>query len=232
MSISLNFAPLLAQPNLDHLIGGIKYTAFLTTASWLLAVILGIVLAIVRVTGSGIAEKAVGAWVAYQQNVPMLAHLFLWYFGVPTLLPEAMQSWINANNGELFFAFIAIGLCMSAYFCEDVRSGLRSVPHGQHEAARSLGLSFLKSMRYVILPQAIRTSLPPFINHTVILFKNTSLAMALGAAEMTYVVREIENQTFRTFEAYSIATIFYLLVSLGLMGLGVIVARSMRIPGR
>lgn len=232
MSITLNFGSLLAAPHLDQLIGGLKYTGLLTIASWLLAFGLGVALATLRVTGHPIAERVVGAWVSYQQNVPMLAHLFLWYFGIPTLLPDAAQSWINANNGELIFASIAIGLCMSAYFCEDVRSGLRAVPTGQQEAARSLGLSFLKTMRFVVMPQAMRTALPPFINHTVILFKNTSLAMALGAAEMTYVVREIENQTFRTFEAYTIATVFYLIVSLGLMALGAIVARHLRIPAR
>jgi len=87
-------------------------------------------------------------------------------------------------------------------------------------------------MRFVILPQAIRTAMPPFINHTVILFKNTSLAMALGAAEMTYVVREIENQTFKTFEAYTLATVFYLTVSLSLMGVGVLVSRRLQTPAR
>ena len=232
MAINLNFGPLLAPPHLDHLIAGIKLTLVLTAASWLLAVALGVVLATVRVAGNRYVDRAVAGWVAYQQNVPMLAHLFLWYFGISTLLPQGAQSWINANNGELFYASIAIGLCMSAYFCEDVRSGLRAVSHGQQEAARSLGLSFVKSMRYVILPQAIRTAMPPFINHTVILFKNTSLAMALGAAEMTYVVREIENQTFRTFEAYSLATVLYLAVSLGLMGIGALVSRRMQIPSR
>ncbi|MEY3671934.1 MAG: glutamate/aspartate transport system permease protein GltJ [Pseudomonadota bacterium] len=232
MSISLNFSSLLAAPHLDQLIAGIKYTGLLTVASWLLAFILGVALATLRVSGSAVAERLVAVWVSYQQNVPMLAHLFVWYFGIPTLLPDATQSWINAHNGELIFASIAIGLCMSAYFCEDVRSGLRAVPPGQHEAARSLGLSFLKTMRFVILPQAMRTALPPFINHTVILFKNTSLAMALGAAEMTYVVREIENQTFRTFEAYTVATAFYLAVSLGLMGIGALIAKRLQIPAR
>jgi polar amino acid transport system permease protein len=232
VSISLNFSSLLAPPHLEHLITGLKYTGMLTAASWILAVALGVALATLRAIGNPIADRMVAGWVAYQQNVPMLAHLFLWYFGISTLLPQSAQSWVNANNGELFFASIAIGLCMSAYFCEDVRSGLRSVSHGQHEAARSLGLSFLKSMRFVILPQAIRTALPPFINHTVILFKNTSLAMALGAAELTYVVREIENQTFRTFEAYTVATVVYLAVSLGLMGVGVLVARRLQLPAR
>lgn len=232
MPISLNFSSLLAPPHVEHLIAGLQCTAWLTSASWLLAFGLGLVLATLRAIGNPIVDRAVAVWVAYQQNVPMLAHMFLWYFGISTLLPQAAQSWVNAHNGELIFASIAIGLCMSAYFCEDVRSGLRAVPHGQHEAARSLGLSFVKSMRHVILPQAIRVALPPFINHTVILFKNTSLAMALGAAEMTYVVREIENQTFRTFEAYTVATVAYLAVSLALMGLGVLVARRLQIPAR
>jgi polar amino acid transport system permease protein len=232
MAINLDFTTLLAAPNLDHLLAGMKYTGLLTAASWLLAFCLGVALATIRVTGHPVAEKAVAGWVAYQQNVPLLAHLFLWYFGIPTLLPASLQAWINANNGELIFASIAIGLCMSAYFCEDVRSGLRAVPHGQYEASRSLGLSFTRTMRFVVMPQATRIAMPPFINHTVILFKNTSLAMALGAAEMTYVVREIENQTFRTFEAYTLATLFYLAVSLGLMGIGVMVSRHMAIPRR
>lgn len=232
MSISLNFSSLLAAPHLDHLIAGIQYTGWLTGASWLLAFFLGVALATLRVSGHPLAERLVAAWVSYQQNVPILAHLFVWYFGIPTLLPDSAQAWINGHNGELIFASIAIGLCMSAYFCEDVRSGLRAVPPGQHEAARSLGLSFLKTMCYVELPQAMRTALPPFINHTVILFKNTSLAMALGAAELTYVVREIENQTFRTFEAYTLATAFYLVVSLGLMGIGVLVSKRLQIPAR
>ncbi len=232
MSISLDFTALLAAPHLDHIVAGIKFTGLLTLGSWVLAFSLGVILATIRVTGHPVAERTVAGWVAYQQNVPLLAHLFLWYFGIPTLLPAALQAWINANNGELIFASVAIGLCMSAYFCEDVRSGLRAVPNGQYEAARSLGLSFVRTMRFVVMPQAIRNAMPPFINHTVILFKNTSLAMALGAAEMTYVVREIENQTFRTFEAYTFATLFYLMVSLGLMGLGVLVSRHMAIPKR
>jgi polar amino acid transport system permease protein len=162
----------------------------------------------------------------------MLVQILLWYFGVPTLLPDAAQSWVNAHDGELIFASIAIGLCMSAYFSEDLRSGLRSVHYGQQEAARSLGLGFFATLRYVTLPQAIRNALPPFVNHTVLLFKNTSLAMTIGAAEMTYVVREIENETFKTFEAYAVATLFYLAVSLGLMGLGALAGKRIQNQAR
>jgi polar amino acid transport system permease protein len=225
----LNFSIIFTAQNLKHLMWGVQYTVLLTLTSWVLAVALGTVLATLRAIGNPLIERVVAGYVAYHQNVPMLAQLFLWYFGVPTLLPDSTQGWINAHGGEFIFASIAIGLCMAAYYSEDIRSGLRAVSAGQHEAARSLGLSFAKSMRYVILPQGFRIAMPPFINHTVVLFKNTSLAMAIGVAELTYTVRDIENQTFRTFEIYLVGTVVYLAISLGLMGVGAAVTRRTRI---
>jgi polar amino acid transport system permease protein len=225
----LNFSIIFTAQNLKHLMWGVQYTVLLTLTSWVLAVALGTVLATLRAIGNPLIERVVAGYVAYHQNVPMLAQLFLWYFGVPTLLPDSTQGWINAHGGEFIFASIAIGLCMAAYYSEDIRSGLRAVSAGQHEAARSLGLSFAKSMRYVILPQGFRIAMPPFINHTVVLFKNTSLAMAIGVAELTYTVRDIENQTFRTFEIYLVGTVIYLAISLGLMGVGAAVTRRTRI---
>jgi polar amino acid transport system permease protein len=225
----LNFSSIFTAQNLTHLMWGVQYTVLLTLTSLVLAVALGTVLATLRAIGNPLIERIVAGYVAYHQNVPMLAQLFLWYFGVPTLLPDSAQGWINAHGGEFIFASIAIGLCMAAYYSEDIRSGLRAVSAGQHEAARSLGLSFAKSMRYVILPQGFRIAMPPFINHTVVLFKNTSLAMAIGVAELTYTVRDIENQTFRTFEIYLVGTVIYLAISLGLMGVGAAVARRTRI---
>ena len=225
----LNFSSIFTAQNLKHLMWGMQYTVLLTLTSWVLAVALGTVLATLRAIGNPLIEKIVAGYVAFHQNVPMLAQLFLWYFGVPTLLPDSAQAWINSHGGEFIFASIAIGLCMAAYYSEDIRSGLRAVSAGQHEAARSLGLSFANSMRYVILPQGFRIAMPPFINHTVVLFKNTSLAMAIGVAELTYTVRDIENQTFRTFEIYLVGTVIYLAISLGLMGVGAAVARRTRI---
>jgi polar amino acid transport system permease protein len=232
MLAHLGFERIFASPNLDHLMQGLQYTLLLTLASWTLAVSLGTVLATLRTMGHPLVEKFVAGYVAYHQNVPMLAQLFLWYFGLPTLLPDSTQVWINGHGGEYIFASIAIGLGMAAYFSEDIRSGLRAVSPGQHEAARSLGLSYAKSMRYVILPQGFRNAMPPFINHTIVLFKNTSLAMAVGVLELTYTVRDIENQTFRTFEIYLVGTVIYLAISLGLMGVGAIIVRHTRIPAK
>lgn len=230
MHFTLNFDALLAPPLFDQLVHGAQFTIALFVACWVLAVGVGILLAVLRISGLPFAERAVAIYVAYHRNVPILAHLFLWYFGISTLLPAALQSWIGNHGGEFIFAAIAIGLYMAAYFSEDIRSGLRSVSSGQTEAARSLGMSFLTAMRHVVLPQAINIAIPTFTNHTIVLFKNTSLAMALGAAEMTYVVREVENETFLTFEAYVVATVFYLAISLVLMAVGAAAARRVRLP--
>jgi len=232
VALSLNFATLLTPEHIAQLLRGLQFTLVLTVSSWLIAITVGALLAILREGRGRWVGWAVAGFVSYQRNIPALAHLLMWYFGVPALLPLAAQSWINAHNGEVILASIAMGLGVGAYFCEDIRSGFRSIPQGQHEASRAIGLSYLQSMRYVILPQSLRVALPPLVNHTVMLFKGTSLAMAIGVAELTYVVREIENQTFRTFESYLIATVAYLVISLSLMGLGALIARHYRIPGR
>jgi polar amino acid transport system permease protein len=156
----------------------------------------------------------------------------LWYFGISNLLPDSLQEWLSDHQGEAVFSIIALGLCQAAFFSEDMRSGLRGVSAGQAEAARALGHSYIGSLRYVILPQAIRNAIPALVNHTVSLFKNTSLAVAIGVAELTHAVRELDSRTFLTFDAYAIGTVLYLALSLLLMALGAALARRTRIAVR
>ena len=208
---------------------GIRYTVLVFAGSWLLGMSLAAVLLTIRLTPSVIAQRFVAGYVSYHRNVPTLVQLMLWYFGISNLLPDDLQAWLADHNGEAIFAIIALGLCQAAFFSEDMRSGLRAVAPGQAEAARALGHSYLGSMRYVMLPQAVRNALPALVNHTVSLFKNSSLAMAIGVAELTHVVREIDSRSFRTFEAYAAGTVIYLAVSLLLMGLGAALARRYRL---
>src|SRR5258707_13851380 len=114
MLAHLNFSSILAAPNLTHLIWGVQYTALLTLTSWVLAVALGTVMATLRTMGNPFVEKLVAGYVAYHQNVPMLAQLFLWYFGFPTLLPDSAQACINTHRGELIFGTSATRLCMAS----------------------------------------------------------------------------------------------------------------------
>lgn len=222
---NFDLRPILSGENGQLLIQGGELTLQLMLYAWLLAMGLAFLLVTVRLTRARVAEGLVAAYVAYHRNVPTLVQLMLWYFGIPTLLPEWMQLWLAGYSTEFLFAVIALGLCQAAYFSEDLRAGLRALPSGQNEAARALGLNYVRSMRYVILPQAVRNALPSLINHTVLLFKNTSLAMAIGVVELTYASREVENYTFRTFETYLVATLAYLAFSLVLMGIGALIAR-------
>jgi polar amino acid transport system permease protein len=213
------------------LLHGLDMTLRIAAGSWLLAMALALVLLTVRLLPNVVAERAVAAYVSYHRNVPTLVQLMLWYFGIVSLLPDALQTWMSEHNAEALVSVVALGLCQAAYFSEDLRSGLRSIPAGQTEAARALGHGYVGSMRHVMLPQALRNAVPALVNHSVSLFKNSSLAMAIGVAELTHAVKEIESQSFRTFEAYSVATVVYLVVSLGIMAVGGMLARRYRIVG-
>ena len=212
---------ILLNPQLAGMLAdGFLVTLIIATGSWLLAMSLGILLLMIRLMPSRIANHAVRAYVSYHSNVPTLVQLILWYFGISSLLPTSLQEWLSEHYAEATFAIIALGLCQAAYFSEDLRSGLRSIAAGQEEAARALGHGYVGTMRYVMLPQAFRNALPALVNHTVSLFKNSTLAMAIGVAELTHAVKEVENQSFRTFETFLIATLVYLACSLVLMGIG------------
>lgn len=223
--MALDFSTVMTGQFGQMIVDGTVTTLELALGAWLLAMFIALMLVVIRLTNHRIAQWLVSAYVSYHRNVPTLIQLMMWYFAIPTLLPESLQMWINNFNAEFLFSLLALGLCQAAYFSEDIRSGLRAIPDGQSEAARALGMGYVRAMRLVILPQGVRNALPAVINHSVLLFKNTSLAMVIGVADLTYVTRDIENQTFRTFEAYIVATAGYLIFSLMLMGAGALLAR-------
>ena len=210
---------------------GLALTIELAFCAWLLAMVLAIVLSVVRLTDRPVLRRLVIAYVAYHRNVPTLVQLMVWYFGIPALVSEQTQIWLARYNSEFLLAMIALGMCQAAYFSEDIRAGLRALGPGQSEAARSLGLTFFGSMRHVILPQALRHAAPALVSNSILLFKNTSLAMAIGLAELTYTIREVESDSFRTFECYLIATALYLSCSLLLMAGSSWLSRRYRIAG-
>ncbi len=232
MSVNLDFSVLLRDEYPERIAEGLLTMFELTALAWVLAMAVGIVLATIRMSNSRWAQAAVAAYVEYHQNVPMLVQIFLWYFGIPALLPTGLQQWFNANGSEFLFAFVAVGLCMGAYMSEGLRAGIRSIPKSQLEASRALGLSYLQATRLVVLPQALRIALPTLVSYSVLLFKNTSLAMTIGVAELTYATREIESQSFRTMEVYLFATLVYLGISMLIMAGGAALEGRYRIKTR
>lgn len=199
---------------------GIQMTFIIAISSWLLAMSLAMLLLAIRFSPGRIGNSFVAAYVSYHRNVPTLVQLMLWYFGIYTILPTGVSDWLSAHSAEMIFAVLGLGLCQAAYFSEDLRSGLRSISPGQMEAARALGHGYISAMRNVLIPQGVRNALPALVNHSVSLFKNSSLAIVIGAPELSHAIKEIENLSFRTFEIYLIGTVLYLVFSLIIMGAG------------
>lgn len=216
----LDFAAVLHGRYLAWLVAGAATTLALFMTAWVAGLSLSVVLLGMRQSGNRALDVGAQAFVAYHRNVPGLVQIFVWYFGVPQLLPAPWQSWVNSQNSEFLLVCIALSLNAAAYMSEDLRSGIRSLPATQMEAARALGMSFLQSFRIVLVPQALRVALPPLVNQSLTLFKGSSLAMAVGLAEITYASRQVENESFRTFETFAIASVFYWICSFALMYAG------------
>ncbi len=203
----------------DMLLVGLQLSLQLLGVSLLLALPLAVAVALLR-----LAPWAPLRWLGFTyvetiRNVPLLAHMLFWYFGLPELLPEAAKEWLYARHYEALAAVAALTLYTVAYMTEDIRSGIRAIPHVQLEAARALGLGFLASMQLVILPQALRITVPPLISQTLNLWKNTSIATVIGTAELMYQAAKVETATFRSFESFGFATASYLTVSMLITGL-------------
>lgn len=220
MMESLDFGVVLEGRYLQWFVAGAAKTLLLFAACWLAGFLLSFVVVSLRQSRVRGLEALARLFVDYHRNVPGLVQVFIWYFGIPQLLPDAWQAWINAQGSEFLLVWIALSLNAAAYMSEDLRSGIRSLPATQMEAARALGMSFVQAMRLIVLPQALRVAIPPLVNQSLSLFKSTSLAMAVGLAEITYVSRQVENESFRTFEAFAVASAFYWICSFTIMALG------------
>jgi polar amino acid transport system permease protein len=212
---------LLAGQYHDWLVHGFVVSLELAGITLVLALPLAVGIALLRLSPLP-PLRAVGAiYVEGIRSVPLLAHLLFWYFGAPELLPEGLRQWLYAGNVEFASAVIALTLYIAAYMAEDIRSGIRSIPIVQFEAGRALGFGFLATMRLVILPQALRVTVPPLISQTLNLWKDSSIATVIGVGELMYQAAKVESATFRSVEAFAFATTAYLAVSMAITALAV-----------
>ena len=163
---------------------GFLTTLQLTVIASVLALVLGTLLAAMRVSPVPTLRGAGTAYVETVRNTPLTVVFFFVVFVLPQL---------DIRLSFFVFAVIAVTVYHAAFFCEAVRSGINAVAVGQAEAARSIGLTFSQSLRLVILPQAFRTVVPPLINVVIALTKNTSIAAAFGAVELTAIGTRLAN---------------------------------------
>ncbi len=225
---SFDWPYLWGEPSL-RLLNGFYYTILLTFWSGLLALFIGMTAGIVSWLKLPALTILIKGYVGFIRNTPFVVQLLFVYFSAPVLLPASVIKLMQSVGFEFTVAIIALGVYHGAFFCEVTRSGLRSVPTGQMEGARALGLSVPFSLKWVMLPQAVRTALPALINEGISLAKNTSIAVAIGVAELTHHYRHIGNFDFRGVEALTVATVLYIILCLSISGAGMLISRAMQI---
>jgi polar amino acid transport system permease protein len=210
----------------DWLVAGLLVSLKLAAVVLACALPLAVAIALLRLAPHR-ALRAIGAtYVEVIRNVPLLAHLLFWYFGAPELLPDAAKEKLYAaGNFEFIAAAIALTLYAAAFMAENIRSGIRAIPAVQFEAGRALGLSFLGAMRRVVLPQALRVTVPPLLSQAIIFWNDTSVATVIGVGEMMYQAARVETASFRSAEAFVFITAAYLAGSLSLSALAALVQR-------
>ncbi len=234
MSLLFEPTPDGAGRYLDWVLSGLAWTLALAIGAWIIALVVGTVIGVARTLPGGILPKVGRAYVEIFRNIPLLVQMFFWYFVLPELLPIPIGMAIKQIDppwGSFFPALICLGLFTAARIAEQVRAGLQALAKGQTEAAFALGLRRGAAYRLILLPQAFRIILPTITNEFMTIFKNTSVALTIGLVELTATAREINENTFRTFEAFGVVTIVYLAIALIAWQVMYQIERASRLPG-
>jgi glutamate/aspartate transport system permease protein len=215
MNYAWNWKVLIEDPYAGWLLSGLQATLLISLAAWAIALTIGLALGVL---GSlpGRVKWIVTAYVSVFRNVPLLLQLFIWFFVVPELLPSEAGRWLKRDlpMPELWTAIIALGLFTASRVAVQIRSGIAALPRGQRFAAFASGMTLTQAYRFILLPQAMRLVLPPLTSELLTVFKNSALALTIGVFEMTAQSRQIESYTFNGFEAFTAATLVYLLIAL------------------
>lgn len=194
----------LLGDSLPVLLKGLALTVAAALLSIAFALVLGVVFGFFKVSGNVALNAIASTYVAVFRGTPVLVQVFFFYFGIPAVTGITLTAFTAG--------VITLSLNAGAYMTEIVRGGIQGVDRGQMEAARSLGLPYMKAMNKVVLPQAIKIMTPSFINQFIITLKDTSLLAVIGLAELTYMGQQIIARNFRSFEMWLIIGALYFIV--------------------
>ena len=231
-SIFFELAPGGTGTYFHMLLTGLWLTIQTGIFAWIIALIFGSIVGVLRTLPSKTASWVGFAYVEFFRNMPLLVQLFLWFFVLPELLPRWAGLWLKQMPYAPFYtAAIGIGLFMSARVAVQLEAGVGSLPRGQKQAATALGLTTLQAYRYVLLPIAFRIIMPPLTSEFLNTIKNTAVAITIGLIELTGQARSMQEFSFQVFEAFTAATVMYLLINIVVVTGMRFLERSLAIPG-
>jgi len=233
MNYNWNWSVLFQEPYLGWLFSGLQWTLLVAIAAWVIAFVVGSTIGILRTVPNRLVRTLAAAYVELFRNIPLLVQLFIWYFVVPELLPEDLGLWVKRDmpNPEYVTAVVALGAYTAARVAEQVRSGIQTIRKDLVNAGLAIGLTPLQTYLYIRLPISYRIIVPPLTSEFLTIFKNSSLALTIGVLELTAQARQIENYTFQGFEAFTAATVLYLVITLLVVLLMRLIDQKTRIPG-
>ena len=210
---------------------GLLTTLELSLLSWVVAVALGTLSGALRTVKFKPLSTIAAFYVEFFRNVPLLVWMFFAYFAVAPIFAGIMPEWLPGEGMEFWAGMSALGVYHGARFSETIRAGIQSIPVTQYEAALSTGLTMAQTYRLVIIPVALRLIVPPGTNESLNLLKNSSVALTIGVAELTFQTRQIETYTAKAFEALSAGTLIYLALCLAVASIMGRIERRCAIPG-
>jgi polar amino acid transport system permease protein len=203
----------------NFVLDGIGITVVVTVVSFLLVLVVGLIGGMGRLSSNKIIFGFFTLYVELVRGIPLLVQLLFWYFAFPQVIQEIgrilnITALAKYQANAVAMAIIGLVFCYGAYMSEIYRAGIQSIPKGQMEAARSLGMTYIQAMRYVILPQAIRVILPPVGNEFISLLKDSSLVSVVAVTDLTRRGREFMSAHFNPLPVWSMVALLYLVMTL------------------
>jgi polar amino acid transport system permease protein len=219
------------------LLDGVLVTFRLTTVSFFFILLVGLLGGVGRISKNRIVNGIASLYVEIIRGIPLMVQLLFIWFALPQAFDRIGRSLLNLSPSigrwfiDLSFspsvaAVMGLTICYGAYMSEIYRAGIESIPKGQMEAARSLGMSYFQAMRYIILPQAVRVILPPIGNEFIALLKDSALVSVLAVSDLTRRGREYMARTFESLETWAVVALVYLVLTLFLARIVAIIERK------
>ena len=217
---------------MDTLLSGLVWTLSTALLAWVMALVLGAIIGTIRTMPNKLAVRLANGYVELFRNIPLLVQMFLWYFVMPELVPASIGGWLKSlPNAPFVTAVLCLGFFTSSRVAVQVSAGINSLPRGQTLAGTALGLTLPQTYRYVLLPMAFRIIVPPMTSEFLNIIKNSAVALTIGLMELTARARSMQEFSFQVFEAFTAATIIYILVNVIVVFLMRWIEKRVAVPG-
>ena len=220
--------------DLAWLLEGLKWTVTLSLTAWIIALIVGSIIGVLRTVPNRWLGLIAAIYVEVFRNIPLLVQLFIWYFVLPEVLPGQMGhnfKQMNPLAQQFLSAMVCLGLFTAARVAEQVRAGINSLPRGQKSAGLAMGFTLTQVYRHVLLPMAYRIIVPPLTSEFLNIFKNSAVATTIGLIELSRQAQQLVDFTAQPYEAFIAVTLLYLLINVTVMFLMRRVEQKVRVPG-